>query len=64
MNVLLPFLLPLGAMIVVGILMVSLGTLFLSVGHQGTIIVGLAIIVIVPLVGALLSRGGAGNSSS
>ena len=63
MNVLLPFLLPLGSLIVVGALMVSLGTLFLEVGPQGTIIVGLAIIVIVPLVGALLSRGGAGNSS-
>ncbi len=63
MNVLLPFLLPLGAIIVVGALMVSLGMLFLSVGHEGTIIVGLAIIVLVPLVGALLSRGGAGNRS-
>ena len=63
MNVLLPFLLPLGSLIVVGALMVSLGTLFLEVGHQGTIIVGLAIIVIVPLAGALLARSGAGNSS-
>jgi hypothetical protein len=63
MNVLLPFLLPLGSLIVVGALMVSLGTLFLEVGPQGTIIVGLAIIVIVPLVGALLARSGAGNSS-
>ena len=63
MNVLLPFLLPLGSLIVVGALMVSLGTLFLEVGPRGTIIVGLAIIVIVPLVGALLARSGAGNSS-
>ena len=63
MNVLLPFLLPLGAIIVVGASMVSLGMLFLSVVPQGTIILGLAIIVIVPLVGALLSRRGAGNRS-
>ena len=63
MIVLLPFLLPLGAIIVVGALMVSLGMLFLSVVPQGTIILGLAIIVIVPLVGALLSRSGAGNRS-
>ena len=63
MNVLLPFLLPLGAMIVVGALMVSLGTLFLAAGHQGTIILGLAIIILVPLAGALLSRGGTGNRS-
>ena len=63
MNVLLPFLLPLGALIVVGALMVSLGTLFLEVGPQGTIILGLAIIILVPLVGALLARSGAGNSS-
>ena len=63
MNGLLPFLLPLGAIIVVGVLMVSLGTLFLEVGPRGTIILGLAIIVIVPLVGALLSRSGAGNRS-
>ena len=63
MNVLLPFLLLLGVIIVVGALMVSLGMLFLSVVPQGTIILGLAIIVIVPLVGALLSRRGAGNRS-
>ena len=63
MNVLLPFLLPLGSLIVVGALMVSLGTLFLEVGPQGTIILGLAIIILVPLAGALLARGGAGNRS-
>ena len=63
MNVLLPFLLLLGVIIVVGALMVSLGMLFLSVVPQGTIILGLAVIVIVPLVGALLSRRGAGNRS-
>jgi hypothetical protein len=37
--------------------MISLGMLFLAVGHNMTIIIGLAIIVLVPLVGALLTRG-------
>ena len=58
MNGLLPFILPLGALIGVVTVMVSLGVLFLAVGHNMTIIIGLAIIVLVPLVGALLTRGG------
>ena len=57
MNGLLPFILPLGALIGVATVMISLGMLFLAVGHNMTIIIGLAIIVLVPLVGALLTRG-------
>ncbi|MDA0988554.1 MAG: hypothetical protein O2783_05390 [Chloroflexi bacterium] len=57
MNGLLPFILPLGAVIGVATVMLSLGAIFLAAGKEGTIIIGLAIIVLVPLVGALLSRG-------
>ena len=56
MNSLLPFLLPLGALIAVAIVMISLGVLFTVVGSAGTIAVGLGIIVIVPVVGMLLTR--------
>ena len=57
MNVLLPFIIPLGAVAAVAVVMVSLGVLFLSVGSSGTIAIGLAIIILVPLLGALLTRG-------
>ena len=57
MNGLLPFILPLGAVAAVATVMVSLGVLFLNVGSSGTIAIGLAIIVLVPLLGALLARG-------
>mgnify|MGYP001400493939 CR=1 FL=1 len=57
MNVLLPFIIPLGAVAAVAVVMVSLGVLFLSVGSGGTIAIGLAIIILVPLLGALLTRG-------
>ena len=57
MNGLLPLMLPLGAIVAVATVMISLGIIFLAVGHDGTIILGLAIIVLVPLLGALLTRG-------
>ena len=57
MNGLLPFLLPLGAIVAVATVMISLGVLFIYVGSVGTIGIGLAIIVLVPLGGALLARG-------
>ncbi len=57
MNGFLPIILPLGALVAVATVMLSLGVLFLAVGKEGTIIIGLAIIVLVPLVGALLTRG-------
>ena len=50
-------LLPLGAIIMVATLMISLGLLFLAVGHIGTIVVGMVIILAVPLAGMLLTRG-------
>ena len=57
MNSLLPFMLPLGAIVAVAIVMISLGLIFLAAGKDGTIIIGLVIIILVPLVGALLTRG-------
>jgi hypothetical protein len=38
--------------------MLSLGLLFMAVGNKGTIAIGLTIIVLVPLLGLLLTRGG------
>ena len=57
MNSLLPILLPLGSVAAVGAVMISLGVLFINVGATGTIIIGLAIIVLVPLIGAFFARG-------
>ena len=57
MNGLLPIILPLGALVGVATVMLSLGLLFLAVGHTGTIIIGLTIILLVPLFGFLLTRG-------
>jgi len=54
---LLPLMLPLGAIVAVATVMLSLGMIFLALGHEGTIILGLAIIVLVPLLGLLLTRG-------
>ena len=51
MNGLMAILLPLGAIIMVATLMISLGMLFLAVGHIGTIVVGMVIILAVPLAG-------------
>ena len=62
MNGLFAILLPFGAIIAVAILMISLGLLFLAVGHTGTIVVGMAIILLVPLGGLLLTRGGESGS--
>lgn len=57
MNGLLPIILPLGAIVAVATVMISLGMIFLAVGHEGTLILGLIIIILVPLLGALLARG-------
>ena len=56
MNGLLPFILPLGAIVAVATVMISLGIIFLALGKEGTIILGLAIIILVPLIGLLLTR--------
>ncbi len=56
MNGLIAILLPLGAGIVVATLMIGLGSMFLAAGHNGTIVLGLAIIVLVPLAGWLVAR--------
>ena len=53
----LPLILPLGAIVAVAIVMISLGIIFLALGKAGTIVLGLAIIVVVPLIGVLLTRG-------
>tara|TARA_Y100000590_G_scaffold470734_1_gene668980 strand:- start:2650 stop:2793 length:144 start_codon:yes stop_codon:yes gene_type:complete len=43
----------------VAIAIVALGNIFLSIGQQGTIILGLAIIIVVPLIGlAIVKMGG------
>lgn len=52
-----PVLLPLAAVVSVAAVMIALGIIFLEAGHTGTIIIGLAIIILVPLIGALLTRG-------
>ena len=57
MNGMFPVLLPFAAVAAVATVMVSLGVLFLNVGSTATIVIGLAIIVLVPLFGALLTRG-------
>ena len=62
MNGLIAILLPFGAMIAVAILMIGLGSVFLAAGHNGTIVIGLAIIVLVPLGGWLITRGGSSES--
>ena len=62
MNGLIAILLPFGAMIAVAILMIGLGNVFLAAGHNGTIVIGLAIIVVVPLIGWVITRGGESSS--
>ncbi|PZC49784.1 MAG: hypothetical protein DK304_001189 [Chloroflexi bacterium] len=54
---LLPLILPLAAIAGVSTVMISLGMIFLAVGHQATIVLGLIITVLVPLGGVLLTRG-------
>ncbi|MBI2872834.1 MAG: hypothetical protein HYY00_06565 [Chloroflexi bacterium] len=56
-RVLLPILLPVAVLLAVGVMMGGLGLLFTSVGRIGTIAIGLAIIVAVPAMGVLLTRG-------
>tara|TARA_B100001750_G_C15518176_1_gene609065 strand:- start:1024 stop:1167 length:144 start_codon:yes stop_codon:yes gene_type:complete len=42
----------------VAIAIVALGSIFLSIGQQGTIILGLAIIILVPLIGFIIIKMG------
>ena len=63
MNRLLPIVLPLGSIAAVGAVMISLGVLFINVGATGTIIIGLALIVLVPLIGGFFARGNNGSPS-
>ena len=58
MKTLLPVLLPLSSFLVVAIAIVALGSIFLSIGQQGTIILGLAIIILVPLIGLIIVKMG------
>ena len=55
---LLAIILPLAALIAVATVMLSLGTIFTLAGNAGTSIIGLAIIVIVPAIGFLLTKSG------
>jgi hypothetical protein len=55
-NGLFPVILPLASIAAVATVMLSLGVLFIYVGATLTIVIGLAIIVLVPLAGALLTR--------
>ena len=51
--------LPLAALVAVATVMISLGTIFTLAGNAGTAsIIGLAIIVIVPAIGFLLTKSG------
>jgi hypothetical protein len=50
--------LPLSSFLVVAIAIVALGNIFLSLGQQGTIILGLAIIVLVPSIGFIIVKMG------
>ena len=54
----LAIILPLAALITVATVMLSLGTIFTLAGNAGTSIIGLAIIVIVPAIGFLLTKSG------
>ena len=58
MKTLLPVLLPLSSFLVVAIAIVALGNIFLSIGQQGTIALGLAIIILVPLMGFIITKMG------
>ena len=49
--------LPLGSLIAVVTVMLSLGTVFTLAGNLGTSIIGMAIIAIVPAIGFALTRG-------
>jgi hypothetical protein len=56
-NGFLPLILPLAATAGVATVMITLGMIFLAVGHETTIVLGLIITILVPLFGALLARG-------
>ncbi len=50
------FLIPLGAVVMVGAVMLGLGALFSVVGNTGTIGLGLVLVVGVPGIGYLIAR--------
>ena len=58
MRVLLPVIMPLGAFLGVAVVVVALGMFFLGIGHTGTIVAGMIIIILTPLVGLFLSKRG------
>ena len=64
MKILVPFLLPIASFLAVTVLIVGLGSAFLAVGKEGTIVLGLAIIIIVPLVGLIVVKMGNNKKSS
>jgi hypothetical protein len=47
---------PVAAAAVVGVILAGLGLIFIQIGTKGTIGVGVAIVVVVPLVAALYLR--------
>ena len=64
MKILVPFLLPIASFLAVGVLIVGLGTTFLAIGKNGTIVLGLAIIILVPLSGLIVIKMGDNGESS
>ena len=58
----LAYILPLLAMATVGFVMTGLGGLFSAVGTTGTIILGLALVVFIPLIGHRLTSNSSGSS--
>ena len=59
----LAYILPLLAMATVGFVMTGLGGLFSAVGTTGTIILGLALVVFIPLIGHRLTSNSSGSSN-
>lgn len=53
---LVPVVLPLAVVVTIAVVMLGLGTLFITIGRWGTVGLGLAIVVLVPLLGFALSR--------
>lgn len=64
MKILVPFLLPITSFLAVSVLIVALGTTFLAIGKDATIVLGLALIVIIPLLGLIMVRMGDSKKSS
>ena len=56
MRLLWPFIMPVVAFFGVAVAVVALGMIFLGLGQTGTIIAGLIIIILTPLVGLFLSK--------